>query len=106
MPKVGTAEVDVKVRKTDADTDAIEDVIATFPAVIEESKKGYKTTEFWLAVATSVLVLLNGIPMPEQYEGFVIAALGAVYALSRGIAKKGVPHVEVDKAESVTVRPT
>lgn len=95
-------EVDVKVKTTD--TDAINDVIGSLPAVVEESKKGFKTTEFWLAIATSVLVLLNGIPMPEQYEGFVIAALGAVYALSRGIAKKGVPHVEVQKAEEVTVQ--
>jgi hypothetical protein len=97
-------EDDVTVKVKAADTDAINDVIGTLPAVVEESKKGYKTSEFWLAIATSVLVLLNGIPMPEQYEGFVIAALGAVYALSRGIAKKGVPHVEVAKAETVEVK--
>ena len=87
------------------DTDSITNVINEVPGVIQETKKGYKTTEFWLTVATSVLVLLNGIPLPEQYEGFVIAALGAVYALSRGVAKKGVPHVEVEKVEGVTVTP-
>lgn len=78
-----------------ADTDAVEGVIEKLPEVIEESKAGYKTTEFWLTVVTSILVVLNGIPLPEKYEGFVVAALGAVYALSRGIAKKGIPNIVV-----------
>jgi hypothetical protein len=76
------------------DTDDTADVIGRVPAVIEETRKGYKTTEFWIVVATSVLTVLNGIPLPEKYEGVVVAALAAIYALSRGIAKKGVPAVE------------
>lgn len=94
-------EVEVKVNK--ADTDAINDVIGSLPAVVEESKKGYKTTEFWLAVGISVLTVLDGIPLPEKYEGVVVAALGAIYAISRGVAKKGVPHVEVERANTVKV---
>jgi hypothetical protein len=70
------------------------DLIESIPNVVKESKAGHKTTEFWLTVITSVLVVLNGIPLPEKYEGFVVAALGAVYALSRGLAKKGIPVVE------------
>jgi hypothetical protein len=70
------------------------DLIESIPTVVKESKAGHKTTEFWLTVITSVLVVLNGIPLPEKYEGFVVAALGAVYALSRGLAKKGIPVVE------------
>lgn len=73
---------------------AITEVVSEIPAVVKESKEGYKTTEFWVAIVISLLTVLNGIPMPEKYEGFVVAALGAAYAISRGIAKKGVAHVE------------
>lgn len=67
----------------------------TIPAVVKEAKSGGKTTEFWLTIATSVLVVFNGIPLPEKFEGVVVAALAAVYALSRGLAKNGVPNVEL-----------
>lgn len=73
--------------------DAVQDVISHIPEIIEESKAGYKTTEFWLTVIVGLLTLVNGIPLPEKYEGFVLAALSIAYALSRGIAKKGVPNV-------------
>ena len=72
----------------------VEEFIGTIPAVVKESKPGIRTTEFWLTVATSLLVVVDGLPLPEKYEGAVVALLGAVYALSRGIAKKGVAHVE------------
>lgn len=88
--------------KTDADTavvnqnvaPAIEDAIESIPVLVKESKAGYKTTEFWVTIVTSLLVVLNGIPLPDKYGGFVVAALGAAYAISRGLAKKGVPAVE------------
>jgi hypothetical protein len=82
------------VVNNNVDANDAADVIAHVPAVIEETRKGYKTTEFWLVIVISVLTTLNGIPMPDKYEGFVVAALGVAYALSRGIAKKGVPAVE------------
>lgn len=78
------------------DTDDLNEIIERVPAAVEETRAGYKTTEFWLTIATSALVVLNGIPMPEKFEGFVVAALGAVYALSRGIAKKGVPNIPAE----------
>ena len=84
-------------------TDATEALIESLPSVIEESKAGYKTTEFWVAIVTSLLVVLNGVPLPEKYEGAVVALLGAAYAISRGLAKKGIPHVvpvKVDDAPS------
>lgn len=76
-----------------ADTDALQAAIVRVPEVIEETRKGWKTTEFWIVLGTSVLTVLNGIPLPEKYEGVVVAALAAIYALSRGIAKKGVANV-------------
>lgn len=87
-----TPEVYVeKANKVEIDNDALGEAVAT---VVKESRGGARTTEFWLAIATSLLVVLNGIPMPEQYEGYVVAGLAAVYAISRGLAKKGVPHIE------------
>ena len=68
--------------------------------LVKESKEGYKTTEFWTMVVGSVLVNLNAIPLPEKYEGFVTAALMGFYALSRGLAKAGVPKVE-DEVKAV-----
>ena len=68
--------------------------------LVKESKAGYKTTEFWTMVVGSVLVNLNAIPLPEKYEGFVTAGLMGLYALSRGLAKAGVPDVK-DTVEQV-----
>jgi hypothetical protein len=76
------------------ETGAVEDFIEKIPAIVKESKAGYKTTEFWITVVTAILVVLNGIPLPERYEGFVVTALAALYAISRGLAKQGVPDVE------------
>lgn len=76
-------------------TEALTGVIQAFPEIVKESKAGYKTTEFWLAIVTSLLVVFNGVPLPEKFEGFVVAAIGVAYALSRGLAKQGVPVVEV-----------
>lgn len=73
---------------------AIEDFAELVPQIIKESKEGYKTTEFWLMVVISILTVVDGIPLPEKYEAAVVAALGVAYALSRGLAKKGVPVVE------------
>lgn len=75
--------------------DAVEGVLQSIPEIVKESKEGYKTTEFWLAVAVSLLTLVDVIPLPGKYEALVPTVLAAAYALSRGLAKKGVPVVEV-----------
>jgi hypothetical protein len=78
------------------DTDALEGVLEAFPEVIKESKAGYKTTEFWVTIAGSAAALLGAVP--EKYQPIVLAVLGGAYAISRGLAKKGVPHIEVEEA--------
>lgn len=84
---------------THVDTHAITGTVESVPEIIKESKAGYRTTEFWLTILASLLVLFDGIPLPEKYEGAVSAALVAVYALSRGLAKQGVPDIEpVDRS--------
>ena len=55
-------------------------------------KTGYKTSEFWVAVATSVAGLLNqsgvlgSLVLPIESLA-VIAGMAATYILSRGMAK-------------------
>lgn len=69
--------------------------------VIRESKAGWRTTEFWVTVIASLAVVFNGIPAPESKEGYIAAALAGLYAVSRGLAKKGVPVVETVPAHEV-----
>lgn len=66
------------------------------PAIIKETKAGYKTTEFWLAVIGLLIVNLNGLVMtlPDKYQAIATAAIAAFYAVSRGQAKSGIPAVE------------
>ncbi len=66
------------------------------PVVVRESKEGYKTTEFWVSVVTSLAVVFNGVPLPESKEGYVVAFIAGLYAVARGLAKKGVPAVETE----------
>jgi hypothetical protein len=87
-----------QVDNVNVDQEQLGEFIEALPAVIEESKRGYKTTEFWVGIIGSALVVLNGIPLPEKYEGLVVALFGASYILSRGIAKKGVPYVKNPEA--------
>lgn len=64
--------------------------------IVKESKAGYKTTEFWVTVITALAVVFNGVPAPESKEGYIAAALAAIYAISRGLAKNKVPNTEVE----------
>lgn len=68
-------------------------------SAVKETKPGVKTTEFWATQIVAFLTFLNAVPgIPEKYRGFVVAALEIAYALSRGLAKNGVPHVEDEPA--------
>lgn len=64
--------------------------------VIRESKPGWKTTEFWVAVVTLVAVNLNGVvlTLPDKYQAIATAVVAGLYALARGLAKQGIPDVE------------
>lgn len=99
-PTVDGGDPTVVINNSGPDVDGLQDVLEHLPEVIKESKAGYKTTEFWLTIATSLLVVVDGIPMPDRYEGFVATALVVAYALSRGLAKKGIPSVEPVKEDT------
>jgi len=66
------------------------------PPPSPETKPGYQTTEFWLTVLFSIWQLLNVTSiwdyMPKSWSGIAIAIVTALYTLSRGQAKQGVPY--------------
>lgn len=64
--------------------------------IFNEAKAGYRTTEFWVSLATLILVNVNGlvVSLPDKYQAGASAFIGAFYALSRGIAKNSVPAPE------------
>jgi hypothetical protein len=76
------------------DTEAIQQVIAELPQVIKEAKAGYRTTEFWITIAWVIASQLQVLHLPSKYGDLSSIAAVVAYVLSRGIAKKGVPHVE------------
>lgn len=78
--------------------EATEALIEALPLIVEETRKGWRTSEFWVAIVLTGLTVLDGIPLPEKYEGVVAGAIGLAYIISRGVAKKGVPHVPAPPA--------
>jgi len=56
-------------------------------------KPGYKTTEFWAAVAVSLGTIIASISqvLPPKYAAIASTVVAALYAISRGWAKSGVP---------------
>lgn len=52
-------------------------------------KPGWKTTEFWMAVATNVIAVvgtLKGV-IPPDHASLIIAIANAVYGIARAITK-------------------
>ena len=52
-------------------------------------KPGYKTTEFYVSLATQLGALIAGIQggLPPKYAGIVASVAAVGYAVSRGLAK-------------------
>lgn len=71
-----------------------QDFAPLIPEVVKESKAGYKTTEFWVSVVSAFLLAVGALPTPHDTKGFAVAAIVGLYAVARGLAKKGVPVVE------------
>ena len=57
-------------------------------------KPGWKTTEFWLAVATALGGLAAALAdaLPPKYAAAMAAAATFAYALARGLAKSNRPQ--------------
>lgn len=65
-------------------------VVGDAPAIIEETRRGYKTSEFYASVATVAADL--GLDISDKTK-LIISGIVAVYTLSRSIAKHGVPNI-------------
>lgn len=61
---------------------------------MRETRPGYKTTEFWVTVAVLVADLTAGLTnvLPPEWAGTIATVSTVLYALSRGLAKHGVPN--------------
>lgn len=75
------------------DTHVIENVVNEVPAVFTETKKGYKTTEFWVVILSAIAVNVQPA-VPEKWQAILTGALAIGYALARGHAKAGIPAVD------------
>lgn len=74
---------------------AATDLATDIPAVIKETKEGYKTTEFWLTIVTVLLTQLQVLHLPGRYGDTIATAAAVVaYIVSRGVAKTGIPSVQ------------
>jgi hypothetical protein len=96
IPAISDAVSDVR-----ADA-PLSDIVADFEPVIKETREGYKTTEFWGAVAGLAALNLNGVIMtlPDKWQAIGSAAIIGLYAISRGLAKKGIPAIEQQVPEA------
>jgi hypothetical protein len=67
--------------------------------VVRETKRGVKTSEFWVHLVLQVIFLLPTLDIwkfiPDRYAFIANAVLGSAYMLSRGQAKSGVPDTTV-----------
>ena len=67
-------------------------VIITTPPV-GETKIYWKSSEFWLIIATNLLAILAMVAdvLPPEYGIPVQGMMNGLYAIARGIAKSGLP---------------
>lgn len=98
LDETQTTTTPVVVQQQNFDTGQLAPALNT---IITESKKGYRTTEFWVAAVVSLLTVLDGVPLPEKFEGFVLAGIAVAYTLSRGFAKSGVAQQVVVPDDTV-----
>ena len=67
--------------------------------VQNETKPGWKTTEFWLVLLTNVTVifgqLVDVIHIKPQVAAAGLIVLNGLYSIARGLAKKGVAETVV-----------
>lgn len=84
-------------------TNEFHTLAADAPVLFKETKAGYKTTEFWVALVGAAAVQLSVLDIPGKYgKTITTGALLVAYILSRGAAKSGVP---VEEPSPVAIAP-
>lgn len=71
--------------------------VTTTPVVVKgETKPGPRTTEFWVALATMLVQLINLVGIwdfvPNRISTIILGITAGAYALARGLAKQGQPY--------------
>jgi hypothetical protein len=72
-------------------TPDVQELIKDASPLLKETKTGYKTTEFWGAIAAVIADLGTDISSKNK---LIVSGIAALYALARGLAKSGVPTFE------------
>ena len=59
-----------------------------------ETRAGWKSTEFWIVVTVLLADLITGLTgvLPPEWAGASATVVTVLYAVSRGLAKHGVPN--------------
>lgn len=73
---------------TDAAQGKVE--LTTLKSAVNETRRGWRTTEFWSAIVAAILDVATQIPFHDK---LVVSGVAAVYAVARGLAKNGVPDI-------------
>lgn len=89
-PSLSTATSGVAAVEAVLDNPTAKALETDIPPLIKESKAGYKTTEFWGAIAAAVTDISTTLPATDKVA---LLALSGVYAIARGIAKNGIPDI-------------
>jgi len=59
-------------------------------------RPGVLTSEFWVTIFTALYLVLNNAgvwqEIPTKWSAIAMAIIVALYNMSRGVAKHGVPH--------------
>lgn len=58
--------------------------------MFQRMKPGWKTTEFWLSLATSAWAIFGHV-LPPAAQGVVVGVATGAYALARAITKAAAP---------------
>lgn len=94
-PSLSTAGAAVNAVDSVLGNPTVKALEADLPPLVRESKAGYKTTEFWGAVAAAVTDVSTTLPASDKVA---LLALSGVYAVARGIAKNGIPFISAPGA--------
>jgi hypothetical protein len=65
-------------------------------------RPGWKTSEFWVTIATTAWTLFGGV-LPPVAQAVIGAVVPAAYTLSRALAKRPHPAPSSPASASITV---
>jgi hypothetical protein len=73
-----------------ADAPIVSTLVQDVPLAINETRRGWKTSEFW-GVLVAAFTTVGPIDVTDKNK-LIVGVLAIGYALARGLAKAGVPN--------------